>query len=59
MAYTKTEWKTGDPITQERMNHIEDGIAAAQNTADGALRPDDDVEYEDHPRAVRAAGHEE
>ena len=41
MAYTKTEWHTGDPITQNRMNHIEDGIAAAQSTADNAIKPTD------------------
>lgn len=31
MAYTynKTEWHSGDPITQERMNNIEEGIANA------------------------------
>lgn len=26
MAYEKQEWKTGDTITAEKMNHIEDGI---------------------------------
>ena len=31
MAYTKTQWNTGDPITQERMNHIEDGISDAHD----------------------------
>ena len=31
MAYTKTQWNTGDPITQERMNHIEDGILDAHD----------------------------
>ena len=29
MAYTKTTWATGDTITAEKLNHIEDGIAAA------------------------------
>ena len=33
MAYTKTQWNTGDPITQERMNHIEDGISDAHSMA--------------------------
>ena len=41
MAYTQTQWQTGDPITQARMMKIEDGIAAAQSTADGALKPTD------------------
>lgn len=27
MAYEKQEWKTGDTITAEKMNHIEDGVA--------------------------------
>ena len=29
MAYTKTQWNSGDPITQERMNKIEKGIEDA------------------------------
>jgi len=29
MAYTKTTWNTNDPITQERMNKIEQGIEDA------------------------------
>lgn len=28
MAYTKQVWHTGDTITQEGLNHIEDGIAS-------------------------------
>lgn len=28
MKYNKTTWKTGDVITQEKLNHIEDGIGA-------------------------------
>ena len=27
MAYEKQTWKTGDVITQEKLNHMEDGIA--------------------------------
>lgn len=27
MAYEKQEWKCGDTVTAERLNHIEDGIA--------------------------------
>ena len=26
MAYTPTNWQTGDVVTAEKMNHIEDGI---------------------------------
>ena len=29
MAYEKQTWQTGDVITQEKLNHIEDGIAGA------------------------------
>ena len=27
MAYTPTEWRTGDTITAEKLNHMEDGIS--------------------------------
>ena len=46
MAYTKTTWSTGDVITADKLNHIEDGIAGGYDivftitedgmTADGA-----------------------
>lgn len=29
MSYTPTQWQTGDTITAEKLNHMEDGIAAA------------------------------
>lgn len=29
MAYEKQEWKCGDSITAEKLNHMEDGIANA------------------------------
>ena len=29
MAYTPTEWQTGDIIDAEKLNHAEEGIAAA------------------------------
>lgn len=29
MAYEKQEWKCGDTITADKMNHIEDGIESA------------------------------
>jgi len=29
MAYTKQTWASGDKITAEKLNHIEDGIAGA------------------------------
>ncbi|WP_301963025.1 hypothetical protein [uncultured Megasphaera sp.] len=30
MAYDKQTWNTGDVITDAKMNHIEDGIAAVE-----------------------------
>lgn len=27
MSYTKQTWQTGDTVTAERLNHMEDGIA--------------------------------
>lgn len=29
MAYTKQTWQTGETITAEKLNHMEDGIAGA------------------------------
>lgn len=34
MAYEKTEWKNGDTITAEKLNHMEDGI---ENNANGVF----------------------
>lgn len=31
MSYTPTEWKNGDVITAEKLNHMEGGIAAGEN----------------------------
>ena len=31
MSYEKTTWATGDIITAEKMNNIENGIASAEN----------------------------
>ena len=36
MAYSQHTWTTGEPITQERMNHIEQGIGAIDSTASEA-----------------------
>lgn len=30
MAYEKQTWKKGDTITAEKLNHMEDGIAAVE-----------------------------
>ena len=34
MAYSKQTWATGDVVTAAKMNHIEDGIEAAEEYAD-------------------------
>lgn len=31
MAYTKNTWNTGDIVTSEKLNHMEDGIAGGGN----------------------------
>lgn len=31
MSYTKTTWQTGDTVTAELLNHMEDGIAAGES----------------------------
>ena len=38
MAYTKNTWSPGDPITQEKMNNIEDGIANAHSDISDTTR---------------------
>lgn len=35
MAYTKQTWTTGDTITAEKLNHMEDGIAGGTAIVDG------------------------
>lgn len=37
MPYTKTEWETGDLITAEALNNIEDGVGDAVDNAETAL----------------------
>lgn len=39
MAYTPTTWKTGDKVTAEKLNNIEDGIV---NNALPSVTPEDD-----------------
>ena len=31
MAYTKNTWKTGDIVSSQKLNHMEDGIANSEN----------------------------
>ena len=33
MAYVKQTWQTGDTVTSAKLNHMEDGIAAADGAA--------------------------
>lgn len=33
MAYVKQTWQTGDTVTSAKLNHMEDGIAAAGDAA--------------------------
>ena len=41
MAYTPTEWETGDVITAEKLNNIEDGIVANEEAiADAFVAPE-------------------
>lgn len=35
MAYEKQTWKNGDIITEQKLNHIEDGIAAVGSSGGG------------------------
>ena len=37
MSYTKTTWETGDTITAEKLNNIEDGVEAASSGSGGPL----------------------
>lgn len=34
MTYNKTTWKTGDVITEDKLNNIEGGIEATSNAVD-------------------------
>ena len=35
MSYTPTEWTTGDIITAEKLNHIENGVESANSSSGG------------------------
>lgn len=37
MSYTKNTWQTGDTVTAEKLNHMEDGIAAASGSSGGGV----------------------
>lgn len=38
MSYTPTEWKSGDVITSENLNKLEQGVAAAGGGGGGVLK---------------------
>lgn len=38
MSYEKTEWKTGDIVTAEKLNNIENGINDLSNGFDGIIK---------------------
>jgi len=42
MAYTKQTWQTGETITADKLNHIEDGIAGGTLVIGGFSNDDDD-----------------
>lgn len=37
MSYTKQTWATGDVITANKMNHMEDGIASNEGSSGGSM----------------------
>lgn len=43
MAYNKTTWETGDVITAEKLNNIENGIAAIKGVMSITLSEDGDT----------------
>ena len=48
MSYTPTEWKSGDVITAEKLNHIEEGIENAGSSAVALIISPLDVTQEGH-----------
>lgn len=38
MSYTKNSWSTGDTITAEKLNHLEQGVYDASEGAGGTVR---------------------
>lgn len=45
-TYNKTAWKTGDIITADGLNNMEDGVEYAVNTANEALLSVTNVSFE-------------
>lgn len=44
MSYTPTNWETGDTITAEKLNKLEQGVANAGGTGGGVLMIEHDEE---------------
>ena len=58
-GYIKTNWQTGDLITSERMNNIEDGISMALDTSKEALEKSQNIDINyvsDKPSTVSVGG---
>jgi len=45
MSYTPTTWQTGDTITAEKLNHMEDGIGDAVSSSLPEVYPADDGKF--------------
>ena len=42
MAYTPTDWQTGDVVTADKLNKIEAGVARGNGIVSGAFNPETD-----------------
>lgn len=47
MSYTKNSWSTGDTITAEKLNHLEQGVYDASEGAGGTVRVPFTVEVDE------------
>lgn len=57
MSYTPTEWKTGDVITADKLNNIEDGIAGAgAEVTFVKFFENINVTFADHPTSIFGGG---
>ena len=58
MSYTKTTWKTGDVITAEKLNKIEDQVAANEEAISSAGGDDSvfivNIDAEDNSGTITA-----
>lgn len=56
MSYTKHTWQTGDYVSSEWLNHIEDGIEQAEAEAGSTATTDEVLEYLGIPGGQSATG---